>query len=63
MWGSVGICGGCEKAIYGEKTGCSALGKAYHMDCFKCIVCGKSRSGDWLNNDRAAVRFPVIDLL
>ena len=34
----VNICAGCSKDIHGNKI-CSALGKFYHKECFKCSNC------------------------
>ena len=34
-----GTCFSCENKILGEGTGCSAMGRLYHIACFNCSVC------------------------
>lgn len=41
---SIGKCGMCQKPIVGV-DGCTAFGKVYHKECFKCCVCKKRIDG------------------
>lgn len=34
-----GICVECGKQVVGESSGCTAMEKIYHIDCFKCCQC------------------------
>ena len=40
----IGKCGMCQKPIVGV-DGCTAFGKVYHKECFKCCVCKKRIDG------------------
>lgn len=35
-----GYCGKCNDVVEGEKTGCSAMEKIFHINCFGCTTCG-----------------------
>ena len=34
-----GLCSNCFNKIIGEGTGCTAMGRLYHIDCFRCTSC------------------------
>lgn len=34
-----GTCFQCGKKVVGEKSGCTAMGKIYHVACFTCSQC------------------------
>lgn len=34
-----GICSRCSQQVVGEGTGCSAMGKLFHIKCFTCRAC------------------------
>ncbi|VDP27535.1 unnamed protein product, partial [Soboliphyme baturini] len=38
-------CVKCGEAITSSRTGCTALEKNYHVDCFNCGKCGKQLAG------------------
>lgn len=40
-----GYCGKCNGIVEGEKTGCKAMDKIYHVDCFRCKTCDKLLHG------------------
>jgi len=40
-----GSCVHCGLKIIGEGTGCSAMGRLYHIQCFKCAECGRQLQG------------------
>ncbi|XP_057321127.1 thyroid receptor-interacting protein 6 [Microplitis mediator] len=40
-----GICAHCGKKVEGEGTGCSAMDKVFHIDCFCCFVCRVNLQG------------------
>ncbi|XP_034940113.1 thyroid receptor-interacting protein 6 [Chelonus insularis] len=40
-----GICAHCGKKVEGEGTGCSAMDKVFHIDCFCCFVCQVNLQG------------------
>ena len=42
---SFGPCSKCLELIVGEGTGCSAMGRLYHIKCFTCHKCGCQLQG------------------
>ena len=42
---SFGPCSKCLEPIVGEGTGCSAMGRLYHIKCFTCHNCGCQLQG------------------
>ena len=34
-----GLCSKCFNKIIGEGTGCTAMGRLYHIECFRCTSC------------------------
>ena len=44
-----GKCGVCKKAVGME--GCTAFGKVYHKECFKCCVCKKRIDGKFFEKN------------
>ncbi|CAD1469193.1 unnamed protein product, partial [Heterotrigona itama] len=40
-----GICAHCGRKVEGEGTGCSAMDKVFHIDCFCCYVCKVNLQG------------------
>ncbi|KAK9302302.1 hypothetical protein QLX08_005719 [Tetragonisca angustula] len=40
-----GICAHCGRKVEGEGTGCSAMDKVFHIDCFCCFVCKVNLQG------------------
>ncbi|XP_068984158.1 thyroid receptor-interacting protein 6 [Bombus flavifrons] len=40
-----GICAQCGRKVEGEGTGCSAMDKVFHIDCFCCYVCKVNLQG------------------
>jgi len=34
-----GLCTKCNMKIIGDGTGCTAMGRLYHVDCFTCTAC------------------------
>ena len=42
---SFGPCSKCLELIVGEGTGCSAMGRLYHIKCFTCHKCGCKLQG------------------
>ena len=42
---SFGPCSKCLELIVGEGTGCSAMGRLYHIKCFTCHNCGCQLQG------------------
>ncbi|XP_040570094.1 uncharacterized protein [Lepeophtheirus salmonis] len=46
---SIGTCGICNKVVTLE--GCTAFGKVFHKDCFKCCVCKKKIDGKFFERD------------
>ncbi|XP_014224949.1 lipoma-preferred partner homolog [Trichogramma pretiosum] len=40
-----GICAQCGKRVEGEGTGCSAMDKVFHINCFCCFVCNINLQG------------------
>ncbi|XP_077971239.1 thyroid receptor-interacting protein 6-like isoform X2 [Styela clava] len=40
-----GYCGKCNGIVEGEKTGCEAMDKIFHVDCFRCKTCDKLLHG------------------
>ena len=38
---SIGICHNCGQKVVGERTGCTAMEKVYHIRCFTCFVCSE----------------------
>ena len=34
-----GLCSKCFNKIIGEGTGCTAMGRVYHIECFRCTCC------------------------
>jgi len=39
------ICVKCGETIAGGRSGCTALNQTYHVECFKCSVCGAKLAG------------------
>ena len=65
-----GNCGICNKLVTDE--GCTAFGKFYHKECFKCCVCKQKIAGKFFEREGKpycakdfAVRilFPTSNLL
>lgn len=40
-----GICAQCGHKVEGEGTGCSAMDKVFHINCFSCFVCKVNLQG------------------
>ncbi|XP_015610259.1 thyroid receptor-interacting protein 6 [Cephus cinctus] len=40
-----GICAQCGRKVEGEGTGCSAMDKVFHINCFSCFVCKVNLQG------------------
>ncbi|KAL6262451.1 hypothetical protein P5V15_007536 [Pogonomyrmex californicus] len=40
-----GICAQCGRKVEGEGTGCSAMDKVFHINCFCCFVCKVNLQG------------------
>ncbi|XP_029043541.1 thyroid receptor-interacting protein 6 isoform X1 [Osmia bicornis bicornis] len=40
-----GICAQCGRKVEGEGTGCSAMDKVFHIECFCCCVCKVNLQG------------------
>ncbi|XP_011503449.1 PREDICTED: LIM domain-containing protein 1 isoform X2 [Ceratosolen solmsi marchali] len=40
-----GICAQCTKKVEGEGTGCSAMDKVFHINCFCCFMCNINLQG------------------
>ena len=40
-----GLCFACKHKIHGEGTGCTAMGRLYHLLCFTCHVCQSPLQG------------------
>ena len=34
-----GVCVKCGNGVIGENSGCTAMGKIYHITCFTCVQC------------------------
>ena len=59
-----GNCGICNKVVTDE--GCTAFGKFYHKECFKCCVCKKKIAGKFFERNGkpyCATDFAVSDSL
>lgn len=41
----LGICIRCNENIFGETSGCTAMGFMYHVECFCCYVCNSNLKG------------------
>ena len=48
-FGPLGKCGTCAKPVTVE--GCTAFGKVYHKECFKCCVCRKRIDGKFFEKN------------
>lgn len=40
-----GLCFACKHKIHGEGTGCTAMGRLFHLHCFTCHVCQSPLQG------------------
>lgn len=40
-----GFCAKCNGVVEGEKTGCTAIDKIFHLSCFQCNKCSKLLHG------------------
>lgn len=40
-----GMCNGCGNKVVGENSGCTAMDKVYHIECFICQTCAQKLRG------------------